>query len=49
MASFSGNYKVEMFDNNINAFVPTSYGLGMHVSISDPEDKIILSRVREDI
>lgn len=46
MTVFSGNYKVEIFDKNINDFVPTVYGLGMHVEIRDPDDKIILSRVR---
>ncbi|KAK7479357.1 hypothetical protein BaRGS_00029435 [Batillaria attramentaria] len=39
-----GNYKVEIFDSNINDFVPTVYGLGMHVDIRDPDDKVILSR-----
>ncbi|XP_013096606.1 transmembrane emp24 domain-containing protein eca-like isoform X2 [Biomphalaria glabrata] len=39
-----GNYKVEMFDKNINAFVPTMYGLGMHVECRDPDDRIVLSR-----
>ena len=43
---FSGRYKVEIFDRNINDFVPTVYGLGMHVEIRDPEDKLVLSRVR---
>ena len=41
-----GNYKVEIFDKNINDFVPTVYGLGMHVDIRDPDDKVVLSRVR---
>ncbi|XP_059141497.1 transmembrane emp24 domain-containing protein eca-like isoform X2 [Physella acuta] len=39
-----GNYKVEMYDKNVNAFVPTVYGLGMHVECRDPDDRIILSR-----
>ncbi|KAK7110507.1 transmembrane emp24 domain-containing protein eca-like isoform X2 [Littorina saxatilis] len=39
-----GNYKVEIFDKNINDFVPTVYGLGMLVEIRDPDDKIVLSR-----
>ena len=45
--SFSGKYKVEMFDSGKNRFVPTQYGLGMHVDIRDPDDRIILSRVRD--
>jgi len=40
-----GKYKVEMFDSGKNRFVPTQYGLGMHVDIRDPDDRIILSRV----
>ncbi|XP_076460372.1 transmembrane emp24 domain-containing protein eca-like isoform X3 [Babylonia areolata] len=39
-----GNYKVEMFDKNINDFVPTMHGLGMHVEVRDPDDKVVLSR-----
>lgn len=35
-----------MYDKNVNAFVPTVYGLGMHVECRDPDDRIILSRVR---
>lgn len=42
----SGHYKVEMFDRNVNDYVPTVYGLGMHVEVTDPEDKTIMSRVR---
>lgn len=41
-----GHYKVEMFDRNVNDYVPTVYGLGMHVEVSDPEDKVVMSRVR---
>ncbi|XP_060072861.1 transmembrane emp24 domain-containing protein eca-like [Ylistrum balloti] len=39
-----GHYKVEILDNNINDYVPTVYGLGMHVEIRDPEDKVVMSR-----
>ena len=35
-----------MFDKNINDYVPTVQGLGMHVEIKDADDKILLSRVR---
>lgn len=45
VVAFAGNYKVEIFDKNINDFVPTVYGLGMHVEIRDPDDKVVLSRV----
>ena len=46
---FSGRYKVEIFDKNINDFVPTVYGLGMHVEIHDPDDKMLLSRVSHTV
>ncbi|XP_061177842.1 transmembrane emp24 domain-containing protein eca-like isoform X2 [Saccostrea echinata] len=39
-----GHYKVEMFDRNVNDYVPTVYGLGMHVEVTDPEDKTVMSR-----
>ncbi|CAG5134664.1 unnamed protein product [Candidula unifasciata] len=39
-----GNYKVEMFDKNSNSFIPTVYGLGMHVECRDPDDRVVLSR-----
>lgn len=42
---FTGNYKVEMFDQNKNQFVPTLVGLGMLVEVKDPDDKELLSRV----
>ena len=42
----TGNYKVEIFDKNIQDYVPTVQGLGMHVEIKDPDEKAVLSRVR---
>ncbi|XP_013418080.1 transmembrane emp24 domain-containing protein eca-like [Lingula anatina] len=39
-----GNYKVEIFDRSQNAFLPTGGGLGMHVEVKDPDEKVILSR-----
>ena len=38
--------KVEMFDKMQNKYVPTVSGLGMHVEVRDPDDKVIMSRVR---
>ena len=38
-----------MFDKVQNIYVPTMTGLGMHVEVRDPEDKMLLSRVRYDI
>jgi len=40
-----GNYKCQLFDPNTGGFMPASPGIGMHVEIRDPEDKIILSKV----
>lgn len=34
-----------MFDKNRNTYVETVTGLGMHVVITDPEQKIVLSKV----
>ena len=42
---FSGNYKVQLYDPRTNGFAPSSPGIGMHVEVRDPEDKIILSKV----
>lgn len=42
----SGNYKVQIFDYQINDYLPTTSGLGMHVDARDPDDKTIISRVR---
>uniref|UniRef100_A0A4D5R9D2 Transmembrane emp24 domain-containing protein eca-like n=1 Tax=Scolopendra viridis TaxID=118503 RepID=A0A4D5R9D2_SCOVI len=41
----TGNYKVQLFDPRTGGFMPSSPGIGMHVEIKDPEDKIILSKV----
>ena len=40
-----GNYKVQLYDPRTNGFAPSSQGIGMHVEIRDPDDKIILSKV----
>ncbi|CAD5112953.1 DgyrCDS2161 [Dimorphilus gyrociliatus] len=39
-----GKYKVLRFDKNINDFVTTTTGLGMHVEIKDPSESVVLSR-----
>jgi len=43
---FAGHYKVEIFDKAQNQYLPTVAGLGMHVEVKDPDEKIVLSRVR---
>ena len=35
-----------MFDRAQNQYIPTIAGLGMHVEVKDPEEKIVMSRVR---
>lgn len=40
-----GNYKIQIFDKNKNDFLPSSPGIGMHVEVRDPEDKMILSKM----
>lgn len=39
------NYKVELFDPRTNGFLQNAPGIGMHVEVKDPDDKVILSRV----
>ncbi|XP_018328392.1 transmembrane emp24 domain-containing protein eca [Agrilus planipennis] len=39
------NYKVELYDPRTGGFMPSSPGIGMHVEVRDPDDKVILSRV----
>ncbi|KAI0211856.1 Transmembrane emp24 domain-containing protein eca [Lamellibrachia satsuma] len=39
-----GHYKVEIFDKAQNQYLPTVAGLGMHVEVKDPDEKVVLSR-----
>ncbi|XP_033361954.1 transmembrane emp24 domain-containing protein eca [Bombus vosnesenskii] len=39
------HYKVELYDPRTGGFAPSSVGMGMHVEVRDPDDKMILSRV----
>ncbi|CAH2229790.1 transmembrane emp24 domain-containing protein eca [Pararge aegeria] len=39
------NYKVELFDPRSGGFMPSSPGIGMHVEVRDPNDRVVLSRV----
>lgn len=39
------HYKVELYDPRTGGFAPSSAGMGMHVEVRDPDDKMILSRV----
>jgi hypothetical protein len=40
-----GKYKVQIFDKDSNTYLQTSPGIGMHVEIKDPEQKVVLSKV----
>ena len=40
-----GKYKVELFDERTNTYLPSTPGIGMHVEVKDPEDKIVLSKL----
>lgn len=40
-----GSYKCELHDPKTGGFMPSSPGIGMHVEIRDPDEKIILSKV----
>jgi hypothetical protein len=45
MLNTKGKYKVELFDKNSNDYVPSSNGIGMHVEVKDPDQKMIMSKV----
>lgn len=40
-----GKYKVQVFDKDANDYLPTPHGIGMHVEVRDPEQKVVLSKV----
>ena len=40
-----GKYKVELFDPNSNSYMPSTPGIGMHVEVKDPDEKIVLSKL----
>ncbi|KAK2716382.1 transmembrane emp24 domain-containing protein eca-like [Artemia franciscana] len=40
-----GIYKVQLYDPRTRGFMPSSPGIGMHVEVKDPDDKVILSKV----
>lgn len=41
----TGKYKVQIYDRNTNDFLPSTPGIGMHVEVRDPDDKVLMSRV----
>ena len=40
-----GKYKVELFDAASNTYLPSTPGIGMHVEVKDPDEKVILSKL----
>ena len=40
-----GKYKVELYDENSKTYLPSTPGIGMHVEVKDPDDKIVLSKL----
>ncbi|CAF0827861.1 unnamed protein product [Rotaria sp. Silwood1] len=40
-----GKYKVELFDENTKTYLPSTPGIGMHVEVKDPDDKVVLSKL----
>lgn len=40
-----GKYKVQVFDKESNDYLPSTQGIGMHVEIKDPEQKVLLSKL----
>jgi glycoprotein 25l, putative len=39
-----GNYKCQLYDPQTGGYMASSPGIGMHVEVRDPDDKIILSK-----
>ncbi|KAH9524507.1 hypothetical protein Btru_027051 [Bulinus truncatus] len=39
-----GNYKVQAYDYNAKDYLPISQDIGMHVEVTDPDSKVVLSR-----
>ncbi|CAF0727710.1 unnamed protein product [Didymodactylos carnosus] len=40
-----GKYKVELLDPATNTFIPGGNGIGMHVEVKDPDEKLVLSKL----
>lgn len=36
---------MQLYDPRTGGFMPSSPGIGMHVEVKDPDDKVVLSRV----
>lgn len=45
LLEFIGNYKCQLYDPKTGGYMPSSPGIGMHVEVKNPDDKIIMSKV----
>ena len=41
----SGVYKVQAYDGNVKGYMPVQPGVGVHIEVTDPDEKVVLSRV----
>lgn len=41
----TGKYKAQFYDSNTNNYIDSPPGMGMHVEIKDPDDKVILDKI----
>lgn len=40
----TGKYRTQLYDDHSNDYMPASPGIGMHVEVLDPENKVVLSK-----
>jgi len=40
----TGKYRTQLFDETTSDYMPSSPGIGMHVEVKDPDQKIVLSK-----
>ncbi|XP_002166862.1 transmembrane emp24 domain-containing protein 9 isoform X1 [Hydra vulgaris] len=40
----TGKYRTQLYDDSMNDYLPASPGIGMHVEVTDPEKKVVLSK-----
>jgi len=40
----TGKYRTQLYDDQSNDYMPASPGIGMHVEVLDPENKVVLSK-----
>ncbi|XP_066925246.1 transmembrane emp24 domain-containing protein 4-like [Clytia hemisphaerica] len=40
----TGKYRTQLYDDQSNDYLPASPGIGMHVEVLDPDNKVVLSK-----